>query len=303
MDTMVFHDMTFTWLDGGNTAMDGGAMFGVVPKPLWSRKYPFNDQNQIELLTDPILIQYKGKSYLIDSSVGNGKLTEKQKRNFGVWTEPKIEESLAKLNLSCEEIDAVLMTHMHFDHAGGLTMVKDGQLISRFPNAVIYTSEVEWEEMRHPNVRSKSSYWKENWEAIENQVITFKEHQIVTDGIEMVHTGGHSNGHSIIRLKQKGETVLHMADLMPTHAHQNPLWVLAYDDYPMTSVFAKEKLMKEAYQSTMKFIFYHDAHYRMVQWSSDGKEMIDSLKCSKEALIPWNLSEKRAEKLLNERNK
>ncbi|RKJ36938.1 MBL fold metallo-hydrolase, partial [Butyricicoccus sp. 1XD8-22] len=127
----------------------------------------------------------------------------------------------------------------------------------------------------------------ENWEPIQHQVETFKDSIVIAPGLEMIHTGGHSNGHAIIKFTQNGETLLHMADIMPTHAHQNPLWVLAYDDYPMTSVFAKEKLMKEALTNQYKFIFYHDAYYRMIQWDETGKEIIDSMKRSKEARIQF----------------
>ncbi len=287
MDKLQFHEMTLTWLDGGVTSLDGGAMFGVVPKPLWSRKYPVNDKNQIECATEPILIQYDGKNYLIDSGVGFNKLNEKQLRNFGVTEESRILDSLEKLGITAEDIDVVLMTHLHFDHAGGLTRWEGDVLVPTFPNAKIYTTEVEWDEMRNPNIRSRNTYWKENWEPVQHQVETFKESLVVVPGIEMIHTGGHSEGHAIIKLTQNGETLLHMADIMPTHAHQNPLWVMAYDDYPMTSVFAKEKLMKEAFDNGYKFIFYHDAYYRMIQWDETGKEIIDSLKRSKEATIQF----------------
>src|SRR5690606_7427445 len=100
MDKLQFHNMTLTWLDGGVTSLDGGAMFGVVPKPLCTRKYPVNEKNQIECATEPILIQYDGKNYLIDSGVGFNKLNEKQLRNYGVTEESAILESLEKLGLS-----------------------------------------------------------------------------------------------------------------------------------------------------------------------------------------------------------
>lgn len=287
MDQLVFHDMTLTWLEGGVTALDGGAMFGVVPKPLWTRKYPVNDVNQIECATEPILIQFGGKNYLIDTGVGAGKLNEKQLRNFGVSEESKLEQSLASLSLTAADIDAVLMTHMHFDHAGGLTKWEGDTLVPVFPNATIYVTQIEWDEMREPNIRSRNTYWKENWEAVQHLVKPFEGELEVTPGIRMMHTGGHSNGHAIIRLEQQGEVVLHMADIMATHAHQNPLWVMAYDDYPMTSVFAKEKLMAEALANGYKFIFYHDAYYRMIQWDASGKEIIDSLKRGKEATIQF----------------
>ncbi|MBB5148116.1 MULTISPECIES: YtnP family quorum-quenching lactonase [Ureibacillus] len=286
MDKLHFHDMTLTWLDGGVTSLDGGAMFGVVPKPLWSRKYPVNEKNQIELACEPILIQYNGKNYMIDSGIGN-KLNEKQIRNYGVTEQSNIEESLQKLGMTVEDIDGILMTHMHFDHASGLTKYEGDRLVSTFPKAKIYVSQIEWDEMRNPNIRSKATYWAENWEPIQDQVVTFTDFIEVAPGIEMIHTGGHSDGHAIVKLKQKGETLIHMADIMPTHAHQNPLWVMAYDDYPMTSIFAKEKLLKEAYTNGYKFIFYHDAYYRMVQWDESGKDIIDSLKRSKEAKIQF----------------
>ncbi|ALV22094.1 YtnP family quorum-quenching lactonase [Carnobacterium antarcticum] len=288
MDTLDFYNMRLTWMDGGITSMDGGAMFGVVPKPLWSRKYPFNEKNQIELPTDSILIQYQGKNYMIDAGVGKGKLTDRQKRNFGVREETEIQQSLAEVGLTVEDIDFLLMTHLHFDHAGGLTHIENEELVSTFPNATIYVNAIEWDEIRNPNIRSKSTYWKENWEPIQHQVTTYQDSFEVVPGIEMIHTGGHSAGHAIIKLTQENETMLHMADIMPTHAHQNPLWVLAYDDYPMTSVFSKEKWMKEAYENQYSFVFYHDAYYRMMKWDKTGKEVVDSLKRSKKAYITFD---------------
>ncbi|MBD7984346.1 MBL fold metallo-hydrolase [Sporosarcina sp. Sa2YVA2] len=275
MDTYSFHDMTLTWLDGGVNYLDGGTMFGVVPKALWSRRYAVDENNLIELRTDPILISYQGKHILIDSGIGKGKLTEKLKRNLGVRAETKVEESLAKIGLSTSDIDMILMTHLHNDHAAGLTGWKDDELVSVFPNADIYVSQIEWNEMREPNIRSKNTYWKENWEPIQTQVKTFDLETEILPGIQMIHTGGHSDGHSIIKLTQNGETIIHMADIMPTHAHSNPLWVLAYDDYPMISIFAKEKIMKEALANNYRFIFYHDAVYRLVQWEASGKELTE----------------------------
>lgn len=281
MDKFQFHEMSFTWLNGGMTCMDGGAMFGVVPKPLWEKKYPANEKNQIELPTDPLFIQYKGRNILMESGVGFGKMTEKQLRNYGVTYQSQVEDDLAALGFLPEDIDTIIMTHLHFDHACGLTKWENNHLVSTFPNAKIYVSEVEWKEMKHPNIRSRNTYWKENWEPIEEQVITFSNSLEIADGIEMIHTGGHSEGHSIVLFRQHDETIIHMADLMPTHAHQNPLWVLAYDDYPMTSVFAKEKWVKEALQHNYWFSFYHDAFYRMIKWSEDGKEIVDKLERSR----------------------
>lgn len=266
MDQWTVGSLTFTWLDGGVTHMDGGAMFGVVPKPLWSKKYDVNELNQIELRTEPILVQGFGKNILIESGIGSGKLSDKQKRNYGVHEESKIEESLNALGLSADDIDMVLMTHMHFDHASGLTKVKDDNLVPVFENAVILTSETEWEELKHPNIRSRNTYWEENWKPIEHQVSTFKESTEPIPGIRMHHTGGHSDGHAIIEIHNEGQILYHLGDIMPTHAHKNPLWVLAYDDYPMTSISAKQEWIKP----NTWYFFYHDAVYRAVKWDEDG---------------------------------
>ncbi|MUK86797.1 MBL fold metallo-hydrolase [Ornithinibacillus sp. L9] len=263
---------TLTWLNGGVNFLDGGAMFGVVPKALWSKKYPVNEKNQIELRTDPILLQIDGKNMLIDSGIGHGKLSEKQIRNFGVLEQSSIETSLAKLNLTVDDIDHILMTHLHFDHACGLTRLENEDFVPIFPKATIYTSAVEWNEMQHPNIRSVNTYWEMNWKPVVNQVETFENELEILPGLKMIHTGGHSDGHSIIVFEQDDECFIHMADLMPTHAHQNKLWALAYDDYPVTSVHQKEKWMDIGYRKNAWYTFYHDAYYRAIQFNDKGEK-------------------------------
>jgi glyoxylase-like metal-dependent hydrolase (beta-lactamase superfamily II) len=269
MDQWKIGEITLTWLDGGVTHMDGGAMFGVVPKPLWGKKYPVNERNQIELRTEPILIKgFEGKNILIESGIGAGKLSEKQRRNYGVSEESSIIKSLEKEGLTTSDIDIILMTHMHFDHACGLSEWKDEKLVPVFENAVIYTSEIEWSELKNPNIRSQNTYWRENWEPIEHQVKTFKDEIEPLSGIKMIHTGGHSDGHSIVEIRISAEEkIYHLGDIMPTHAHNNPLWVLAYDDYPMTSIFEKQKWIKP----DTWFFFYHDCIYRAVKWDKNGQ--------------------------------
>jgi glyoxylase-like metal-dependent hydrolase (beta-lactamase superfamily II) len=269
MEQLKLQNVNLEWLNGGVTYLDGGAMFGVVPKPLWSRKYAVNEKNQIELRTDPILIQAGGKNFLVESGMGNGKLNDKQKRNFGVLEESSLDSGLNQLGLTAEDIDYVLMTHMHFDHACGLTKDSGGELVSVFPNAKIITSKIEWDEMRNPNIRSKSTYWKENWQGIEQQVETFEE-EWSFGPIKMIHTGGHSDGHAILIIEDEELTVVHMADIMPTHAHQNPLWVMAYDDYPMDSISAKQKWLEYGISRNAWFTFYHDAVYRAVKFDREG---------------------------------
>lgn len=269
METLALKEITLTWLSGGVTNLDGGAMFGVVPKPLWEKRYACNEKNQIELRTDPILLQWNGKNILVESGIGKGKLTEKQKRNFGVTEESHLEDHLLQIGLTTEDIDYVLMTHLHFDHACGLTKLVNEKYESVFSKAKIIASDIEWNEMQKPNVRSANTYWKENWESIAGQVETFTDTWELGP-IKLIHTGGHSNGHSILLIKDEQGTIIHLADLMPTHAHHNPLWVMAYDDYPMDSIKAKEEWLPYGIKKNAWFVFYHDAVYRAVKWDEKG---------------------------------
>lgn len=257
--------------------MDGGAMFGVVPKPLWSKQYPVNDKNQIELRSDPILLQVDGLNLLIEAGIGNGKFSEKAIRNYGITSESKVEQSLKELKLTPEDIDVVMMTHMHFDHVSGLSTPVGDKQVPVFPNATIYVEEKEWNEMQHPNMRSKNTYFRENWEGIEHQVKPYKGQLEVVPDIRMIHTGGHSAGHAIIHISRGNADIWHMADLMPTIAHMPSLWVLAYDDYPITSIGQKETYIQGNLERKPYFTFYHDAHYRYVQLSEDGKTIEDAL--------------------------
>ncbi|MGE8017553.1 YtnP family quorum-quenching lactonase [Peribacillus frigoritolerans] len=278
METMQIGEIKLTWLNGGVTHLDGGAMFGVVPKPLWSKKYPVNENNQIELRTDPILVQANGLNMLIDSGIGNGKMNDKQKRNFGVTEESNLVEDLGRLGIQPNDIDYILMTHLHFDHACGLTKREGETWMPVFERAEIITTKTEWAEMKNPNIRSKSTYWSENWEAVASLVRPFEGEQEIAAGIKMIHTGGHSDGHAIIIIEDGGDRLIHMADIMPTHAHANVLWVLAYDDYPMTSIEAKEKWMKSGLENGSWYSFYHDAQYCAIKWDATGKEILAELK-------------------------
>lgn len=169
-DVMKIGDISIHYLNGGNK-MDGGAMFGVVPKPLWSKQYNANERNQINLPTHPILIQTAQYNLIIDAGIGNGKLSEKQLRNFGVDEESHIIADLANYNLTPKDIDYVLMTHMHFDHAAGLTD-QAGHAI--FENAIHVVQQDEWHEFIAPNIRSKSTYWDKNKGDYSNKLILFE---------------------------------------------------------------------------------------------------------------------------------
>src|SRR5699024_4424113 len=135
METLNVGHAKLTWLKGGVAHLDGGAMFGVVPKPLWTKKYPANELNQIELRSDNILI---------DAGLGNDKFNEKQTRNFGIREESRIEESLEEIDLTINDIDIILMTHLHYDHANGLTKKIGDNYRSIYKDIPIYVSQIEW---------------------------------------------------------------------------------------------------------------------------------------------------------------
>lgn len=282
-----FGEMTLTWLRGADKYTDAGTLFGPVPRAVWSRFFPTTDDGLMADLTDPILISYQGKHYLIDTSLGTEKLNEKQRRNLGVISENRLVESLDSLGLTVHDIDVVLMTHMHNDHAGGLTRFKNGDLVSTFPQATIYIQRIEWEEVRSPNKRTRGTYLRENWEAVQDQVKTFGDFVEVVPGIEMHHTGGHSNGHSIILLKQGDRTMIHMSDLLISHAHRNPLWVAAVDDYPMDSIAAKEKWISQAYENGYQFFFYHDQFYAVLEFDRTGQEVVACLERNRPPIVDW----------------
>lgn len=276
METLKVGNVHLTWLSGGVINLDGGGMFGVVPKAVWGKKYPSNEKNQVRLSADPILIQFDGKNILLETGLGNDKFTEKQIRNYGVEKESEVEECLADLGVSPNDIDIIVLTHMHYDHANGLTRLEDGEYRSVFPNAKIIVSKREWDEMREPTIRTKGTYLRENWEPIAGQVITI-EQEWRMGPLTLVHTGGHSNGHCILVIEDSGETAIHMADIMATHAHQNVLWVLAFDDYPMDSISAKQQWLTYGLEKNAWFLFYHDDYYRAVKWNQE-KEMTESVR-------------------------
>lgn len=276
METLQVGRAKITWLHGGVNFLDGGTMFGVVLQALWRKRYPFNESNLIELRTDPLLLQIDGKNILVDTGMGNDKLTAKQIRNYGVLEQFFIKDSLAKFKIKPGDIDLILMTHLHYDHACGLTQVQNNTFVPSFPDIPIYTSQIEWNEMRTPNIRSVNTYWKMNWQAIEHLIRSFKNEIEIVKGLRLIHTGGHSDGHCILVFEDDADCFIHMADIMPTHAHQNKLWVLAYDDYPITSIHKKERWMGYGYKRKAWFTFYHDAYYRAMKCNQAG-EVIEKL--------------------------
>lgn len=274
------------WLSDGEFKLDGGAMFGVVPKVLWSKRYPCDEQNFIRMALNTLLIETPTATILVDTGYGT-KLTPKQQGIFQLRQPPTLQDSLRAAGVQPEDVDFVVYSHLHHDHsAGGTYRDEAGALLPTFPNAKHVMQRAEWEEAIAPNIRSAHAYWPENWQCIEAAGLIDPadgERELVP-GVRVVPTGGHTAGHQAVLIESEGETALHLGDLLPTHAHLNPLWVMAYDDYPMDSIKAKAHWIGRAKAEGWWLTFYHDPEILAGVWDSDGK-LVREVKAA-EAMVP-----------------
>ncbi len=255
-------EIEIRWLNGGRFEMDGGAMFGVVPKLLWEKKYPCDEGNFVPLTAFPMLIRANGVNILIETGIGN-KLTDKQKKIFRVREEWDLITGLNELGIQREDIHYVVLTHYDFDHAGGVVMQDDkGGLSLTFPKAKHVIQKTEWEDVLKPNIRSINTFWLINNELLrdsENLQLIDGDTEIVK-GVELLLTGGHNRGHQIVRIESEGESAYHLGDLLPCHVQYNPLWITAYDNFPLDSISQKEKYEQKAREENSWFILYHDPY-------------------------------------------
>jgi glyoxylase-like metal-dependent hydrolase (beta-lactamase superfamily II) len=265
-------DLEIIWLNGGRFELDGGAMFGPVPKTLWQRKYPADADNCIPLLASPLLVRTAGHLVLIETGIGN-KLTDKQRKNFRVREEWSVPDDLRKLGIDRSDIDHVILTHFDFDHAGGVVMQNESDgLEITFPKARHVLQKREWDDVMAPNIRNINTYWPLNNELMRNSgLLDFVDGaREVIPGVTVIHTGGHNRGHQIVRFASNGATAYHLADLLPTHAHSNPLWVMAYDNYPMETIELKQQWIKRGISEQAWFTFYHDTFMRACRFDEAG---------------------------------
>jgi glyoxylase-like metal-dependent hydrolase (beta-lactamase superfamily II) len=250
-------------LTDGTFYLDGGAMFGVVPKVFWQETNPSDEKNRILLGLHPLYIKHHEMNILIDTGIGD-KFNEKFKSVYGVDKTETIEESLRENGLSVDDIDTVIITHLHFDHAGGNTYITDsGEVVPKFKNATYYIQKKEWDVGLTPNPRSKASYLEENYVPLKthNQLKIIEGSYGICEGIRCVHTGGHTEGHQVVLIEDSGECGIYWADLMPTTSHVRIPYIMGYDLFPLDVIREKERYIKKAVEENWTCFFEHDPKY------------------------------------------
>ena len=239
--------------------LDGGAMFGVVPKALWSKPAPPDDRNRILMAMRPLIVRGR-RTMLIDAGLGD-KDDEKFHEIYGVDRARNLDHALAEAGLSPDDIDIVLASHLHFDHAGGFT-VRDasGRIRPKFPRAQYVIRRGEWEDATHPHERNRASYIADNFVPLADAgVLQFvDDDQTIMPGVRVRRTGGHCMHHQMVLIESGSRTAAFVADLIPTTAHLSAPWIMGYDLYPMDTLAAKKAFLQEAVQKNILVFFEHD---------------------------------------------
>jgi len=242
--------------------LDGGAMFGVVPKNIWSKKYHSGDsQNRIPLAARPLLVIADDKKILIDT--GNGtKYNEKLQEIYNINIEESdIEKSLKKIGFSTDEITEVILTHLHFDHSGGNTIYEDGELIPTFKNAKYYVQKSHYNWAINPTEKDRASFMQENYKPLlDNGVLEFLDGDgELFKGINLHIVNGHTKSLQMVELVSDGQKLLYLADLCPTNAHLNIAYAMAYDNFPLTTIEERKYYYQKCYEEDIILFFEHDA--------------------------------------------
>jgi glyoxylase-like metal-dependent hydrolase (beta-lactamase superfamily II) len=265
-------------IQAGGQRLDGGAMFGIVPKPLWSRKIAADDRNRIQLGMRCLLVEHPSGLVLIDNGAGN-KENEKFYDIYGVENvgEPgptRLEDGLRALNVRPDDVSLVIDTHLHFDHAGGNTTRDDsGAIRPTFPKARYVVQRGEYEYATHTNERTAGSYFPHNFVPIEEagrfDFVTGE--RTIADGITLVPTPGHTPHHQSVLLESDGDRAFYIADLAPTASHLPLPWIMGYDVEPLVTLETKRRILKRAVEENWLVIFEHDANVAWGRIASDGK--------------------------------
>ena len=270
-------------IDTGNLKLDGGAMFGVVPKVMWSAMYPCDENNLCNWSMRCLLVETEGSRILIDCGIGN-KQSEKFFSNYHLNGDDSLDKSLAAAGFTADDITDVILTHLHFDHCGGAVKWNDNKTgyLPTFKNAIYWTSRQQWEWAVNPNNREKASFLKENILPIKEQAklnLVEKETEIYP-GITLRLFFGHTEGQVIPFIRTSEKTVVYMADLLPAAAHVPLPYVMAYDTRPLLTLDEKEAFMKEASENSYILFLEHDIYNECctVHATEKGVRVKDKLK-------------------------
>lgn len=246
-------------LSDGFCRLDGGAMFGVVPKPLWERRTAADDRNRVTLGLRPLVVR-GARTLIIDAGVGDT-MPPRLADIYGLDRRRHLDHALAEAGLSVEDIDIVLASHLHFDHAGGFT-ARDarGALRPRFPRAQYVVRRGEWEDAMAPTDRTRASYLAESFAPLAEAGVLqlVDEDATIMPGVRVVRTGGHTRHHQMIVIESGGRTAVFAADFIPTTAHLPDAWVMGYDLFPMETYERKRTFVPEAIAGEYLVFFEHD---------------------------------------------
>jgi glyoxylase-like metal-dependent hydrolase (beta-lactamase superfamily II) len=254
-------DLKLHAISDGTFALDGGAMFGIVPKPLWEKQIPADDKNRIRLALRCLLIEAGQRRILVDDGMGE-KWSDKQVGIYGLdRSETSLDRELARVGVDRAAITDVILTHLHFDHAGGTTRRgAGGQLELAFPNATYHLQSRNWEWARHPTERDAGSYLSDSFDLLEGSGrLHLVDGEVeLFPGIHVEPSEGHTTALQLVRVSGGGETLVYCADLIPTSAHIKVSWIMGYDLRPLVCIEEKKRLLSRALAGNWMLFFEHD---------------------------------------------
>ncbi len=256
--------------------LDGGAMFGVVPRVLWEKICPPDQSNRIQMQTHCLFVETPEEKILIETGMGE-KWSEKQSKIYGVSREKPFAETLFELtNYKPEDITIVVNTHLHFDHCGGNTIFNDaGEIVPQFPNARYFVSENEFNHPENPYERDRASYISDNWEALKKsgQLELKPSVYEVVSGLTMTEMRGHNGSMQTVKIESNGKTLYSFSDVLPTTAHLPLPWIMGYDLFPLETLENKKRLLPEALKENWLCWFYHDFASPLCRLTEDNGKL------------------------------
>ena len=259
------------FISGGRFRLDGGAMFGVVPKVLWNRVAPADERNRIQMGMNCLLIEGDGKRVLVDA--GSGAKDDAKFRDIYAIERPEaLLEDLRAAGVTPDQIDTVALTHLHFDHCGGgTTRGEDGTVRPTFPKAHYLIRRQEWNDAHNANERNRASYLSDNYDPLgkTGQLILHEQDIEVLPGVWMKNLPGHTLGHQGVFFDIPGARALYTVDLIPTAAHLPLAFIMGYDLYPMVTLETKRTVLRDAIRENWTLLFEHDPELRAVRVAGD----------------------------------